>query len=557
MSNEWQWMRERAWLGSRWVWLQAQVSELEYGIRALTELYTHLRQGKLRAVHSVPETPLRAPRPSPAPHDCRFRKRLAEDPTPSSQTPHNLASSAARVRPLLRQCRHRLIRWEGCPALGAKAVTLPCCCEPPAACVLCGPPRPPPVEKSAWMHQKRLDQYIHPVLSMPSDFPLAAHCTTPPLVGHQSHGAVRWMGEATSSYMGRRGQGQLRVGRVRRRLICPRPPSTLPPLNNTSGGSNCRSQRGVVSPGLLHHQVADLSHLPGLSTPTDTPTQPLRRRRGESSFDINNLVMPLGLAGLGARVQKLQYKEIITPSWRELDSVCGVSEKHVGSDGQCVNHSDTPQQPNGEGLEHKGEVEDLSDAVFLKRHAIWESRERSRWGSWARRRHRGRSSSSYGDGRSCRGLGRVSCSPEPRQGKISPCSPLCSAADDPFFYQMEDEQQSVQPWERRSFPLLEEELRWLQDDEEEAELEEDACAASGRSQSTDSGISVGSLELSPRTPQPHQLHSGGHKPAASTTQDSRSVLPSLTPPSLSSLPSPTTHQHPSSHRANRADATLL
>lgn len=40
-------MRERAWLGSRWVWLQAQVSELEYGIRALTELYTHLRQGKV------------------------------------------------------------------------------------------------------------------------------------------------------------------------------------------------------------------------------------------------------------------------------------------------------------------------------------------------------------------------------------------------------------------------------------------------------------------------------------------------------------------------------
>lgn len=29
------------------MWLQAQVSELEYGIRALTELYTHLRQGKV------------------------------------------------------------------------------------------------------------------------------------------------------------------------------------------------------------------------------------------------------------------------------------------------------------------------------------------------------------------------------------------------------------------------------------------------------------------------------------------------------------------------------
>lgn len=47
MSGDWQWMKERAWLGSRWVWLQAQVSELEYGIRALTELYTHLRQRKV------------------------------------------------------------------------------------------------------------------------------------------------------------------------------------------------------------------------------------------------------------------------------------------------------------------------------------------------------------------------------------------------------------------------------------------------------------------------------------------------------------------------------
>lgn len=113
----------------------------------------------------------------------------------------------------------------------------------------------------------------------------------------------------------------------------------------------------------------------------------------------------------------------------------------------------------------------------------------------------------------------------------------------------------MQSWERRSFPLLEEELRWLQDDEEAA-LEEDVCAASGRSQSTDSGISVGSLELSPRTPQPHQLHSEGHKPAA-LTQDSDSALPSVTPPSQSFLPSLNAHQNPANHRENRVDATLL
>lgn len=51
-----------------------------------------------------------------------------------------------------------------------------------------------------------------------------------------------------------------------------------------------------------------------------------------------------------------------------------------------------------------------------------------------------RSSSCYGDGKSCRGSEQAPCSPEPRQGKSSPCNLFCSAADDPF-YQTEDEQQ--------------------------------------------------------------------------------------------------------------------
>lgn len=118
--------------------------------------------------------------------------------------------------------------------------------------------------------------------------------------------------------------------------------------------------------------------------------------------------------------------------------------------------------------------------------------------------------------------------------------------------------QSKQPWERRSFPLLDPELRWLQEDEEP---EEDPCAASGRSQSTDSGISVGSLELSPVTPLPHQQHSGRLKPAATTTQDSDSQPLSLTSSSLLSfqLPplfSPSAHKLPSTHRISRSDSTL-
>ncbi|XP_076865601.1 uncharacterized protein LOC143517228 isoform X2 [Brachyhypopomus gauderio] len=564
MTREWQWTKERAWLGSRWVWLQAQVSELEYRIRALTELYTHLRQGKVRATHSVPETLLRGSRPSLAYYDCR--KRVTEDPTPSPQIPPSPPLSAARVRPLLRQCRHKLIRIEGCAALGSKVVTLACSCRPQTLCVLCASaPRHPPADEETrvWTRPAVLDPCLHPVLSSVSDCPPMLRCGTPPLVGSQSHNSVQWMGLPTSSsWLGRRGQGPQRAGRVRRRLVCPRPPSSLPTLCSMIGGSSCRSQKGVVSPGFLSQRVIDFSPLPGTPPPTDTPIQSLRRRRGESSFDIDNLVMPLGLSGLGSRVQRLQYKEIITPSWRELGSVCRDGEEHQG-----VRHAHTAHTLPGDTADHCGEVEDLSDAVFLRRHALCESRERNRWGSWVRRRRRGRSSCFPGDGKSCRVLEQAPTSPDPRlthtaEGEASPQSPRCFGTDDPF-YQMEEELQQVLPWERRSFPLLEVELRWLEEEEEE-EPEEEPCANSGRSQSTDSGISLGSLELSPRTPQPQQLKplsSGTEEPGSLLTRTPDTPAPTSTTQDSASLPLPSsswsTHATTSGHRVSMSDSRPL
>lgn len=44
----------------------------------------------------------------------------------------------------------------------------------------------------------------------------------------------------------------------------------------------------------------------------DPQQQPIKRRRGESSFDINNIVIPMSVAAT-TRVEKLQYKEILTP----------------------------------------------------------------------------------------------------------------------------------------------------------------------------------------------------------------------------------------------------
>jgi hypothetical protein len=38
----------------------------------------------------------------------------------------------------------------------------------------------------------------------------------------------------------------------------------------------------------------------------------LRKKRGENAYDINNIVIPYSIAA-STRVEKLQYKEIITP----------------------------------------------------------------------------------------------------------------------------------------------------------------------------------------------------------------------------------------------------
>ncbi|NXN80170.1 KANL1 protein, partial [Bombycilla garrulus] len=81
-----------------------------------------------------------------------------------------------------------------------------------------------------------------------------------------------------------------------------------------------------------------------------------RRRRGESSFDINNIVIPMSVAAT-TRVEKLQYKEILTPSWREVDI----------------------SALKGSPEEDSEEVEDLSDSAFAARHGKCEEMERARW----------------------------------------------------------------------------------------------------------------------------------------------------------------------------------
>ncbi|XP_056285149.1 KAT8 regulatory NSL complex subunit 1-like isoform X2 [Pseudoliparis swirei] len=189
--------------------------------------------------------------------------------------------------------------------------------------------------------------------------------------------------------------------------------------------------------------------------------QPIKRRRGESSFDINNIVIPMSVAAT-TRVEKLQYKEILTPRWR-LEDIFSLPIT---------------------GEEDEREVEDLTDAAFTQLHQPHEDQERSRW-TWmalAPAKRRGSRSYKSMDGRTTPLLCGTNpptpqpASPDPLHdysyapSPMSPASPdtasnphtpgsrdsnrllssedtRCSTPDFPF------EERTVAPWERRGFPL--------------------------------------------------------------------------------------------------------
>ncbi|XP_026535545.1 KAT8 regulatory NSL complex subunit 1 isoform X1 [Notechis scutatus] len=201
-----------------------------------------------------------------------------------------------------------------------------------------------------------------------------------------------------------------------------------------------------------------------LGSSSATQKQQPRRRRGESSFDINNIVIPMSVAAT-TRVEKLQYKEILTPSWRVVD--VGALKMNPDEDSE--------------------EIEDMSDAAFATLHAKCEEMERARW-LWSTSlppQRRGSRSYRSTDGRTTPQLGNPS-TPQPASPDVgncclhsdfshlhsprSPISPdLLSGPHTPLsrdsmrHLPTEDtrcstpdsglDEQTVQPWERRTFPL--------------------------------------------------------------------------------------------------------
>lgn len=556
--------QERASIISRWTWLQAHISDLEYRIRQHTDIsrqirankgsvelgdHTHSSQSKTKKVKPQNSTgdPSQVSRFQSDRSLNEFYHSMAEIPDGNlSPTPES-GCSAARVRPLISCKRRRLIQPGMLQHLNSKiqrvcSTTRPC--DVNSVCVMCGGSQLHPnaelrFDRPLVENLALQDPSVHPTLSLQSDMPLSIqlqrvlklHWQTrhtdkvKPLkklsLKHKpSHysfssaalskhrfrlssspmAAIRFSSHKSRSERARKpGEAGIRLPKIDPHTPCrpgrllDRSPSRKraretsldrtesPKLQFDAGSPYPPSHPGIQpsTPSPMSRQMclpSDSSTPLGPSTQTGSCSMPIRKRRSENSFDINNIVIPMSVAAT-TRVEKLQYKEIITPSWRGVDAF---------------------SQPLPEEDESV-KVEDLSDATFMQLHQKYEDQERSRWRSTALTPAKRRGSRSYKslDGRTTPSLsGTNPSTPQPSSpdtghfhtlqdygpvpSPLSPPSPdtPCSrdahtpSSRDSYTPHMKDthrlvysedtrcstpectfEERTVQPWERRCFPL--------------------------------------------------------------------------------------------------------
>ncbi|XP_059127922.1 KAT8 regulatory NSL complex subunit 1 isoform X3 [Peromyscus eremicus] len=543
--SEWRWAADRAAIVSRWNWLQAHVSDLEYRIRQQTDIYKQIRANKglivlgeapfpdhttdlfslsseVKTDHGTDKLIESVSQPSenhgiPVSHiseslstkSCgalrpvngvvnSLQPVLADhvpgDSSDAEEQLHkkqrlNLVSSssdgtcvAARTRPVLSCKKRRLVRPSSVVPLSKKVYrnsTARSGCDVNPSCALCGSgsvnTMPPEIHYEAPLLERlsQLDSCVHPVLAFPDDVPTSLH--------FQSMLKSQWQNKPFDKIKPTK--------KFSLKHRAPMPCSLSDPVrkdrhklvNSFLTTAMLKHHTDMSSSSYLtttHHPphsplVRQLSTSSDTSTPTSSSSQvaastsqPVRRRRGESSFDINNIVIPMSVAAT-TRVEKLQYKEILTPSWREVDL----------------------QSLKGSPDEENEEIEDLSDAAFAALHAKCEEMERARW-LWTTSvppQRRGSRSYRSSDGRTTPQLGSANPStPQPAspdvssshslsefshgQSPRSPISPelhsapLTPVARDSLRHLANEDtrcstpelgldEQSVQPWERRTFPL--------------------------------------------------------------------------------------------------------
>uniref|UniRef100_UPI00398ED9C7 KAT8 regulatory NSL complex subunit 1-like protein isoform X3 n=1 Tax=Pristiophorus japonicus TaxID=55135 RepID=UPI00398ED9C7 len=179
---------------------------------------------------------------------------------------------------------------------------------------------------------------------------------------------------------------------------------------------------------------------------TQTKDIPLRQRQqSECSYDIDNIVIPMSLVAT-TKIEKLQYKEIITPSWR-IVAIKPMKELHV----------------------QRKVLEDTSDEAFALRHKKHEGKEQARWFLWEQSRcqRRGNRSSSFSKNNNEHLNPHLPPHPD-GENQLSLYSSVCCVSEMTWSGETQElllegvpDAKVVLPWNCRTFPLSDEEKKRL------------------------------------------------------------------------------------------------
>ncbi|EPY86463.1 hypothetical protein CB1_000313008 [Camelus ferus] len=490
--SEWRWAADRAAIVSRWNWLQAHVSDLEYRIRQQTDIYKQIRankglivlgeapppehttadlflplssevktdHGSDKLIESVSQ-PLENHGASGHPSESLSTKscgalrpvngvintlqpvltdHIPGDSSDAEEQLHkkqrlNLVSSstdgtcvAARTRPVLSCKKRRLVRPNSIVPLSKKVhrnSTVRSGCDVNPSCALCGSgsanTMPPEIHYEAPLLERlsQLDCCVHPVLAFPDDVPTSLH--------FQSMLKSQWQNKPFDKIKPPK--------KFSLKHRAPMPGSLPDPTRKdrhklvNSFLTTAKLSHHQTRPDRTHRQHLDdvgavplvervtapkaerlLNPPPPVHDPNHSRMR-LRDHSSERSEEEDYLI----------RVKLFLY--VIPIIWREVDL----------------------RSLKGSPDEENEEIEDLSDAAFAALHAKCEEMERARW------------------------LWTTSVPPQ-RRGSRSPISPelhsapLTPVARDALRHLASEDtrcstpelgldEQSVQPWERRTFPL--------------------------------------------------------------------------------------------------------
>ncbi|GAB0088766.1 KAT8 regulatory NSL complex subunit 1 [Sergentomyia squamirostris] len=371
----WRWSKDRAAIATRWSWLLAQISDLEYRIRQHNDLQNQIRKSK--GAVSLEEPP-----PQQSVNGYRGvlpgnSKAVAE--SEDGSTPNGAydqqSGSASRTRPFQRSGfkKRKLLQTANLHTISKKAArssTIKCGCQWPVhPCALCTgrqdptAPRDLPDMMPVSERVALLDPCYHPVLSFPEDVPQNIHfesvmripewqvkvvrCTTKAPVKTMTtlststkakmlpedrvkQSKHRMYEEPSRKAIGRKfSQGlvsnKIRKAKARRALQGKYSQLLKHHKNNRKvAGTKPSSTSGSDTAGLQHDMENGLPRSKNSSPTLNSSSYKHERsgysdlRRNRNSYDIDNIVIPYSVAA-ATRVEILPYKEIPTPKWKVVN----------------------------------------------------------------------------------------------------------------------------------------------------------------------------------------------------------------------------------------------